>query len=165
MSQAVDTTKVSERRKLRFESLDDISDEVERLARAREIKTLGNWTPGQVFKHLSIVMHGSIDGMDFKLPLHLRILTPIMVFFMKKSFLQNPMPPGFTLPKKAMEFLIPPPTSMEEGLAAIRSGLQRMKTEPHRAKHPFMGNLSSEEWTKLQCRHCELHLGFLTPME
>jgi Protein of unknown function (DUF1569) len=160
----ITTSKVANRRKLSFQSLDEISAEVERLANAREIRTLGNWSAGQNFKHLAIVMHGAIDGMVLKMPFPMNVLMPVIVLFMKKRFLSKPMPAGFRMNEAQAKVLIPPETSLEEGLAAIRSGLQRLKTETKREPHPFMGNLSRDEWTQLQCRHCELHLSFLDPI-
>lgn len=160
----IDTKTVAGRRQLKFQSLDDIAQDVESLAAAKELKSLGNWSPGQIFKHLAIVMHGEIDGLSFKIPWPMRIMISIMLFFMKSRFLNSPMPAGFALSPGAMRVLVPPPTSLEDGLEAIRSGLHRLKTESHRAPHAFMGRLTEEEWTKLQCRHCELHLSFLAPI-
>lgn len=162
---SIKTTKVTGRRTLHFDSLSDIVNDVERLANAKEIKTLGNWTPGQVFKHLAIVMHGAIDGIDIQLPLHMRLIMPILVLTMKSRFLNKPMPPGFTLNAAAAKVLMPSATSLEDGLAAIRTGLQRLINDQKRVPHPFIGKLSIEDWNKLQCRHSELHLSFLIPVE
>lgn len=161
----IKTSKVIGRRSLRFESLVEISDEVERLASAKEIKALGNWTPGQVFKHLAIVMHGAIDGLKIPLPLHMRLILPILVLTMKSRFLNKPMPAGFSLNSDAAKILVPPETSLEDGLEAIRSGLKRLMNEKKREVHPIIGKLTNEEWDKLQCRHCEMHLSFLIPSE
>lgn len=161
----IKTSKVKDRRRLHFDSLSDIAAEVERLANAREIKALGNWTSGQVFKHLSIVMNGAIDGINFKLPFPMRMIVPVAVLVMKSRILNKPMPSGFSLNADAAKILVPPPTSLEDGLAAIRNGLRRLTNEPGRVTHPFMGKLNTEEWEKLQCRHCELHLSFLVPVD
>lgn len=157
----VDTSKVKGRRVLRFESLEDISAEVERLAQAKHIQTRGNRSAGQVLQHLATVMHGAIDGMEIKLPWPMRLIMPVILFFQKQKFLNQPMKSGIVLPKGAAAKLIPPPTSWEDGLAAIRSGLKRLQSNPQRAPHSFLGPLTAEEWTKVQCRHCELHLSFL----
>ena len=162
---AIKTFKVKNRRTLRFDSLGDIAAEVERLAKAREIKALGNWSPGQVFQHLSIVMNGAIDGIHVKLPLAMRIIVPAVVLILKSRILNKPMPAGFRLNADAAKVLVPPPTSVEDGLAAIRNGLHRLANETKREVHPFMGKLNNEEWDKLQCRHCEMHLSFLVPVE
>lgn len=157
----INTAKVNDRRELNFKSLDDIAGEIERLAQARKLKTVGNWTPGQILRHLAIVMNGAVDGLEIPLPFFMRIIVPIMVFFRKSAFLNGRMPSGIQLPKAATETLVPPPTTWEEGLATIRSAIQRFQAAPVLKPHPFMGELSRDEWTKLQCRHCELHLSFL----
>ena len=65
MSAAIETAKVKERRQLRFDSLDDIAAEVERLAACRSIRAVGNWSSGQVLQHLALTMNNSIDGFAF----------------------------------------------------------------------------------------------------
>jgi hypothetical protein len=55
-SAPVDTAKVANRRSLRFESIDHVLAEVDRLAesrRAGRLKRLGNWTLGQALGHLA----------------------------------------------------------------------------------------------------------------
>ena len=70
----IDTGKVAGRRELHFNSLDDILADVDRLASSREIRTLGNWSAGQIFEHVARVMDKSIDGSEQpagRPPLHL----------------------------------------------------------------------------------------------
>ena len=64
-STPIDTTKVTGRRTLHFNSLDEIAADVEMLTKAREIKTLGNWSAGQVVQHVATTMNKSIDGFSF----------------------------------------------------------------------------------------------------
>ncbi len=155
----VDTRHVKDRRHLEFSSLDDIRAEVERLARGK-IRALGNWSPGQVFEHLAIVMNASIDGFPFTAPLPMRVMARLF----KRRFLSRPMPPGFRLPGRAAP-LLPPPVSLEDGLAAIRRALDRQRTEPGRQPHAFFGPLTREEWDRVHCLHSAMHLGFLVPAE
>lgn len=161
MTTTIDTGKVKGRRELHFHTLNDIGADVEQLARAGEVRALGNWSAGQNLKHLAIVMNCCIDGFPSKLPAVLRFLLRL---FMKKKVLTTSMGPGFKLPKGASA-LIPPTTTWEEGLQAIRQALQRQKTENARVPSPFLGPLTREEWDQLHCRHCELHLSFLVPRE
>jgi hypothetical protein len=154
----VDTTKVEGRRHLRFETLDGIGADVEQLARG-PVCNLGNWTPGQVLKHLSLAMTYSIDGFPSRAPFFMRMLGKVF----KKRILSKGMTPGFKLPEKDAHSLVPGPTSWEEGLTAFRTALKRMQTETARAPHGFFGYLTSEEYVQLHCRHSELHLSFLVP--
>lgn len=153
----VDTSKVTGRRQLKFNTLDDILDDVERLYQGK-VRSLGNWSPGQNLKHLTILMVGCLDGIDVKVP----FLTRIAVSLMKGRILTKPMSPGLQLPKAAAA-LLPAETSWEEGVQGIRAALMRMKTEAPRHAHPVLGTLGREQWDQLHCRHCELHLSFLVP--
>lgn len=155
----VDTAKVAGRRKLHFTSLDDIAADVEMLAAAGKVRTLGNWTPGQVLKHMTYPMLWALDGAPFKGPWYIRLLS---VFF-KKKFLRDPMPAGFKLSGDFAKHGVPGETSWEEGLHAIRSAIARMKAEPQRHPSPILGELTPEQHVQIQCRHCELHLSFLIP--
>jgi Protein of unknown function (DUF1569) len=159
MSNAIDTGKVTGRRQLHFNSLDDIVADVEQLAKAKEVRSLGNWSNGQVLKHLTLVMNGSIDGMPRVMPGFMRFFLSL---FMKNSFLKNPMPAGYELPKRAAAIL-PSPTSWEQGLQGFRQAANRLRTETTRQTHPVMGRLTVDEWNQVHCRHSELHLSFLIP--
>jgi hypothetical protein len=154
----VDTTKAEGRRTVHFNTLDDILADVERLAQGK-VRALGNWSPGQLLKHLTGPMLWCLDGAPLKAPWHFRAMS----WFFKKRFLRMPMPAGFKLPDAFAKHLIPGDTSWEDGLQAFRAAMSRMKAEPQRHPSPFLGELTREQWEQLHCRHCELHLSFLLP--
>ena len=58
----VNTAKVEGRRKVDFKSLDESCGRC-RPAQLGPVKTIGNWSPGQIFRHLAIAFNGSIDGL------------------------------------------------------------------------------------------------------
>jgi len=153
----VDTSKVTGRRQIKFNTLDDILADVERLYQGK-VRSLGNWSPGQNLKHLTILMIACLDGIEVKVS----FLTRIAVRLMKSRILTKPMSPGLQLPKAAAA-LLPVETSWEVGVQEIRAALLRMKTEVQRHAHPVLGTLTREQWDQLHCRHCELHLSFLVP--
>jgi hypothetical protein len=155
---AVDTAAIATRRELHFNSIDDILADVEHLNQGK-IKTLGNWSGGQILKHLAIVMNGSIDGLSMEVPWWLRLLAP----WFKGRFLAKGMKPGIELKGSTAEALVPPATSWEEGLDLFRKATNRLKTESKRERSPIFGAMTKEDWDKLHCRHAELHLGFLVP--
>jgi len=159
MPETITTAKTTGRRSLQFTCLDDIRADVEKLAQCKQINHLGNWTPGQVLKHLAMTMDNSIDGFPFQMP---GILRFVLRLTMKGRLLNKPMESGFNLPKRAAAML-PQPTTWEEGLTGFRRALGRLKTETRRAPSPVIGPLTAEEWEQLHCRHSELHLSFLTP--
>jgi hypothetical protein len=154
---SVATNKVQDRRELHFNSVEEILADVERLAQGK-IRPLGNWSAGQILKHLAVVMDGSIDGPGFRLPWYMRLLGRML----RNSVLNRPMSAGFQLPSYAAKVLVPPPINFEEGLAAFRHAVHRQQTETGRQPSVFLGPLTAEEWTRLHCRHAELHLSFLT---
>jgi hypothetical protein len=155
---AIDTRKVAGRRQLHFDTLADNLSEVERLNQG-QINTLGNWSGGQILKHLATVMNGSIDGAPMRFAWPLRVLGRML----KGRILRSGMTPGFQLKRQAAEVLVPPATSWEEGLAIFRQAIKRLQTETKREPSPFLGPMTREEWDQLHCRHAELHLSFLVP--
>ncbi len=165
MSAAINTAKVAGRRTLRFDTLDAVAADVETLAAAREVKALGNWTPGQILKHLALVMHSQIDGMPNRMPWYVRAMLVVMRPIFLKKMLRDGMSAGFRLPSDVEAIVVPSSTTTwDEGLAAIRKAIQMLKTETKREPSPFMGNLSLADSNLLQCRHSELHLSFLVPI-
>jgi hypothetical protein len=161
----IDTAKVAGRRQLRFNSLDDILADVDRLARAREIQRLGNCSPGQVLQHLAAAFNKSIDGYENPVPAVLRVVLRLL---MKRKFLTEPLSAGFRLPAKAQQEMWSDssnPSSVSEGADAIRRSVGRLQAETHRAPHPVVGPLTVDEWNQFHCRHAEMHLSFLVPVE
>src|SRR5262245_54366842 len=161
MATEIDTCKVKERRQLRFNSLDDILADVERLACSKSVRAVGNWSSGQVLQHLAMTMDNSIDGFPAFVPAPIRVL---LRTFMKRRFLTRPMPAGFNLPAGAAKML-PPPPRWDAGLANVRRAMQRVKKETRRSPHPAFGPMTADEWEQIHCRHSELHLSFLIPAE
>jgi hypothetical protein len=156
----VDTAKVQGRRTLHFNSLDDILADVEKLNQSPR-RAIGNWSPGQILKHVSINMIWSLDGAPVTAPWYIRLIG----WWIRNRFLTEPMSAGFILPSATADHLVPGETSWEDGLQAFRTGIARMKAESQRHKSPFLGELTREQWDQLHCRHCELHLSFLIPPE
>ena len=64
----VNTKKVVGRRELRFHSLDDVLADLVALE-GKPLKTLGNWSVGQLLAHLAVPMNGAIDGMKLSPPI------------------------------------------------------------------------------------------------
>ena len=56
MTSKIDTNKTANHRRLRFESIDDVLAEIDRVVQAdaeSRLRTLGNWTPGQIMAHIA----------------------------------------------------------------------------------------------------------------
>jgi Protein of unknown function (DUF1569) len=156
----VNTAKVEGRRKLDYGSFEELLADAERIS-SGPVKALGNWSAGEIFRHVALTCNGSIDGLAIRFPWYLRLMTKLF----KKRILAMPMPAGFQLSADAAQVLAPPPTSTEAGLAELRTAIARLQREPHRARHPIFGNLTREEWDALQLKHASLHMSFLIPVE
>jgi hypothetical protein len=156
----VETAKIEGRRKLNYRSLAELVTDADKVT-SGPFKTLGNWSAGQIFRHLTIVMNGSMDGLKATFPWHLRLMARVF----KKKLLSGEMPAGFKLPPEAAESMVPGPTSTEEGLAELHAAVARLEREPQRARHPAFGELSREQWDQLHLRHASMHMSFLVPQD
>lgn len=155
---AVATVSVTGRRQLQFDTLDNMLADVEQLNKG-QVKAIGNWSPGQVLGHLTIVMTSSMDGFKNRPPWFIRLLGKVM----KRRMLTRPMSAGFNLPPRPLEELWPGPTEWADAVMRFREAVQRLKTEEKRVPSPFMGAMTRAEWDQLHCRHAALHLSFLVP--
>jgi hypothetical protein len=161
-SAPVDTGEVVGRRELRFESLDEVLAEVERLAaaeRAGRLRRLGNWTLGQTLGHLASWAEYSYTGAPLKAPFFVKWFLRLR----KRKFLYEPMRSGVKIPRVEGGTLATEPVPLDEGLERMRRVLGRLKSEAPTAPNVIFGPLRHDEWVALHCRHAELHLGFLVP--
>lgn len=152
----VNTKKVQGRRSVRYESYEELLADGRRMATI-DTKTLGNWSLGQILKHLAQSLNTSIDGTGFSLPAPVRW---IMTALMKKKFLTKPIPPGFKAPGA---FVPPVTTPIEEGMNMLERAIQRQGEEKTRAPHPAFGKITAKEWTDFNLRHAEMHMSFVVP--
>jgi uncharacterized protein DUF1569 len=158
MSMAVKTAKVEGRRRVDYKSLHEVVDDADRLTDG-QVKAIGNWSPGQIYRHLAIAFNGSIDGLPNAFPWYMRLMGGLL----KKKLLAGPMPPGIKLPAAFAKVVLPPETSTEQGLAELKTAVARLDREPHRARHPIFGEMTKEEWNKAHLGHANLHMSYLIP--
>ena len=154
----VNTAKVVGRRKLDYASLEEVLADTDRLS-SGPVPGLGNWSAGQIFRHLALAYNGSIDGLKVTFPWHLCI----MAKFFKNKLINGPMPAGLDPPPEGKIALAPGVPSTQEGVADLRAATARLNSEPHRAPHPLFGELSKEQWNQIHLRHAGLHMSFLVP--
>jgi hypothetical protein len=154
----IDVTQVTGRRELHFSSLDDVLQEAGRLLqRKAEVRPLGNLTLGQALAHVARTMQASVDGFGFTVPPEVQAVGRAH----KDAVLAGPMRPGTRLPAEGEARFIPPPCTAEEGLAQLAAAARRLASETPCGIHPYLGELTADEWIRLLCRHAELHLGFM----
>lgn len=164
MSVAIETGKATERRKLRFQSLDELSSEIDRIVSADaagRLRTTGNWTAGQVFGHLASWINYGWDGYPFPTP---PWFVRFFLKFMRKKYLRDGMPAGVKIPKADGGTYGTERLTTTDGAERLRKALQRLRNgEEPRHQSPAFGPMSYEERIALNLRHAELHLGFLHP--
>lgn len=159
----VNTAKVK-RRPLRFASLADLRAElsrIERAERAGKLRSIGNWTPGQVVNHLATWGSFANDGHPPELSPHWVIKAILKL--RKRKFLAGPLPAGVKIPGIPGGTLGTEDVPFEAAMARYRKELDRLEASAPPKPNVIFGPLTHEEWIQLQLRHAELHLGFLVP--
>ncbi len=155
------TVNPSARRKLHFDSLDEVVADVKTLAAADSAGRLtccGNWTFGQILNHLATWVDYSFDGVPMKIPLLVRW----MIRPMKKRFLTKPMRPNSRIPKVAGGTLAIDVVPTTEALEHFYRSFERLAKGPPAIPHMLFGPMTHDEWIAQHLRHSELHLSFLT---
>jgi hypothetical protein len=158
----VDTGKVTNRRILHFDSIDQVLEEVDRLVaaeRAGRLKRVGNWTLGQALGHLATWAEFAYTGVPLKPPFFIRWI----LRFQKNKFIKGPMPAGVKIPNVEGGTLGREVLPLEEGLRRYKNVLERLKVEAPTLPSPILGKMTHEESIALTMRHAELHLGFFVP--
>ncbi|MEE2685712.1 MAG: DUF1569 domain-containing protein [Planctomycetota bacterium] len=155
---SIDTKKVQGHRAISYQSLGDLSVDATRCAEEGWV-TIGNWSVGQIYHHLSVALHASMDGYGFKCFWPKRLIART---FFKKKFLTQGLPRGTRIPGK-MKRLEPTDMPVHDALTQLASAIERYQANPKRAPHPILGKLTNEESDQFMLRHAELHMGFIVP--
>lgn len=159
MANEVTTTKVTGRRELHFDSVDDILADAERLASGPYVQ-LGNWPLGTMCEHLAKALNSATDDNQYNPPWFFKLLGRML----KKGAITKSLSPGFRMPKKMEPIFMPSgDTSAEEGLAKLREAIERFKVAKLPERSTFLGKMSNDDWHQFHCRHAEMHLSFLVP--
>lgn len=156
-------TKTAPHRTVTLHSLDDLKTEVSNIEHAlakRDLVVHGNWTAGQICRHIGKFIGFSIDGFDGSAPWFARIV--IQLFFKKKALGNAPMPRGIQLPKSAASMLPEPTISDAEGIASLRAQIARLDAgERMTQPSPIFGQLTHDQWLHVHLKHAAMHLGFV----
>lgn len=131
----VSTKSVEGRRTVRYGSYDELLSDAERIASSNSVQTLGNWSPGQIFKHLADAIESSIDGSGFVLPL----ANPNYFYNADEAQILI----RFTASRiQSTKKFQPGPIDTQEALDELRKAVARMKSETNRVMHPAFGNIT-----------------------
>jgi hypothetical protein len=155
----VDVKAVANRRKVHYNSLQDLLEDAEQLCRG-EVRALGNRSFVQILQHLAFAMNGSIDGSSLQIPWPIRKVGRLM----RQRILAGGLTPGFKLSpandaRAWSEIDIGVPAALE----GMRQSIHRLQSETMRCPHPVMGELTVKEWNTFHLRHAELHMSFVVP--
>ena len=152
------TQRASRRRQVRYDSLDELAAEIEKLA-AGPVRSVGNWNLAQCVNHLTGALEMGLDGVP-PAPWPLRWAASLL----RKRFLTRTSPAGFKFPKN-YAYRLEPGTAedLAQSVRRFRATLDRWRRESQRHPHPLFGQMTREEWDQLECRHAELHMSFQLP--
>ncbi len=159
----VDTKNVPNRRTIRFESLDKLLDDIHQIEiadREQRLTTVGNWSAGQILAHVANWIDYGYVGYPIKSPPW--FIKPILRLMLGK-YLKQGMPSGVRIPGIKEGTVGMDPVSVAEGVAKLRKAIARLQSnEPCAYDSPAFGKMSHEDRIRLNLRHAELHLSFLT---
>lgn len=160
----INTKQVTNRREVRFGTLEELSAEAERIARAEaegRARALGNWPPGQNLQHLARFMTCSLDGFGGAPPLPVRLFGRAFRLVSARRMFRKPAPAGFKLPK-GLPFVPEAQVGAAEGARELCDVIERVRRgDAFIAASPLFGRLTRGEWIALHLRHAELHLSFV----
>lgn len=151
-----------ERRELKFNSLDEVVAEAERLA-AGEVRTTGSHTFAEILNHLAISQDAAAGRKQAPPP---PFFMKLMLPFIRMMVLNGkPLKPGIKLPAKGESFFWPDKNiDLPTALTNLKESTQYYQTNGALEKHPFFGKMSAEVSEDFNCRHAALHLSFVHPV-
>lgn len=144
------------RRTLRYDSLDEIIPDVERLLDGHS--TVGHWSVGQMARHLATTLRRSVDlpaTTDSNPAIHADAR-------MKQAFFASGMVPEGT--PMSHSLAVPDSLDDREEVDGLREALAYYAAAPGPVvDHPRFGPLTRAEWDRFHCLHCAHHFSFAVP--
>jgi hypothetical protein len=147
-----------QRRELSFKNYDEVISEIREL-QSKGYTKIAKWNLGQICKHISYYMKGSLDGFEKNFPWILRVTYGN---YLKKNLLSTTIskPNEPTDPKS----IYPDSIDEKDAIETAIQFLNRLKENKEQLKpSSIMGELTNDEWNYLHKRHFAQHLSFLIP--
>ncbi len=124
------------------------------------LRAHGNWTPGEILSHVAAWIDYAYDGFPIARP-------PLLIRWMLRLGLPRTLASGMTRGVRipGIEGGTTGQERIDTQLAGDRllAALRRLESpEPPRHESPAFGPLSNADRVRLNLRHAELHLGYLT---
>lgn len=162
----VDTGRVKDRRQLRFADSAALWADIDRIVESERTGTLrrtGNWTVGQCLGHLARWAEMPYDGYPPELspPWWLK---PLMQMF--KGRVLGPkaaMWAGIRIPGVEGGTVGTEPMETHAAIARLRKAWARLEAAHPGIPNPLFGELTHQQWIRLNLGHAELHLSFFHP--
>jgi hypothetical protein len=157
-------SKTTQRRNLRFESLDAAIEEAESLLQLEQqgkLTHVGQWTLGQALGHLATWANFPFDG--YPPEVHAPWFIRMILRAMRGAILKKGMMAGVRVGKVPGGTLGTEVIPADEGLRRVKAAFARLQATAPAVSNPAFGKLTHEEWIQLNIRHAELHLSFQIP--
>ncbi|MCE9599100.1 MAG: DUF1569 domain-containing protein [Spirochaetia bacterium] len=147
------------RRELHFNSYSEIAKDIQNLSRG--YARGGQWSLGQMTKHLSFYLRGALDGFPKMLPWIIRVT--IGKFLLKGMLTKAETKEGGPT---APASVYPPDVDEAQAVQEILVLLDRLENNQAQL-HPsaFFGDLTNAQWKILHLNHAAHHLSFLHPVK
>jgi hypothetical protein len=155
----LNTKSVTDRRALRYGTIADLRDDVDRLAaaeRAGALRWVGNWTLGQALGHLATWLDFAYEGFPVRPPWFIAWILRLR----RARFLREGLPAGVRIPGIEGGTLGTEPQTLEQGLGRFLAALDRLERTDPVYPSPLFGAMTREECAAATLRHAELHLSF-----
>jgi hypothetical protein len=144
------------RRTLRYNSLDEIMPDVERLLDGHS--TVGHWSVGQMCRHLATILRLSVDrsATTDRDPANYADAEQKQAFFASGVVPEGtPMSPSLAAPDSLDD---------REEVNGLRDALAYYAASPGPVvDHPRFGPLTRAEWDRFHCLHSAHHFSFAVP--
>lgn len=145
----------TDRRKLRYQTFDDVKTDIQRLRTSRYAK-VGNWSLEQTCDHLTKAFQAQLSAPPAAATDEQKAARPLF----EKVLATGDIPGGLQAP----EFLTPPPDASPAAVDEFLAMLDRVKQhERPITMHRRFGPMTAEEFRKLGLAHCGHHLSHLIP--
>ncbi len=162
MSSQIDTRRVTQRRPLRFESIDDLLADIDGIVQAERegrLRLVGNWTAGQIMAHLAAWIEYGYEGYPIGPP---PFFVRWILRWQLQKYLRDGMPRGVRIPRVEKGTFGMDDLPTEVAAEKLKNALFRLQAhEPARFESPAFGPMSHADRVRLNLRHAELHLGFV----
>ena len=153
-----------QRRQLKFENLDQVTEQINRLLTGGYTKT-GNWDLSQVCRHLHDWMRYSLDGYP-QAAAPIRLVLWLMKTTSGRRQFERVIKQGFKDKLPTM-----PNTVHKAGADDDQAAVEELTGTINRLKNsngpivpsPLYGPMTYDEAVQLQLAHCAHHLSFLNP--